>query len=84
MKCKKCGNENEGNICEVCGLKIVSDGLKEEKFNTAELVLKFLENDKDMRNAFLIGLTLIIAVTIVVIVLYYYSYSSMPTILKIL
>jgi hypothetical protein len=41
MKCKKCGNETEARVCEVCGSKIVSDNLKEENFNTTKLVLEF-------------------------------------------
>lgn len=81
MKCKKCGNEIEGKICNECGSPINDITIK-ENFNTNKLVLELLEKDKNLRNVFLIGLTVIFIVFIVVTVLYYYYYSSLPTILS--
>lgn len=82
MKCKKCGNEIEDNVCNNCGSSINNDLPKEENFNTTKLFLELLEKDKNMGIAINIGIIIIIIVSIVVTVLYYYHYSTLPTLIK--
>ncbi len=84
MKCKKCGNEIESNVCNECASSINNDIPIEENFNTVKLVLELLEKDGNMGKAFLIGLTVIIVVSIVVSVLYNYHYYSLPIFFKYL